>query len=478
MKNGLKIFSILLMSAIIAGCSVHELRTDEYNFPLPEAYSGEVQIADTADVKDRWWNRFNDDKLNSLIEEALRKNLDLKQAFERYNQSQAVLKSVEASQWLNLSVQGEAGRSRQQLFNQPLTSDVYRLSAAAAYEIDIWGRLSARSKAAHLDSAASKEDLIAVYMSLSATAADIYFLAVEQQEQLRLTDRIISSFRDTLQLVELRYREGIAPAIDVYQSRQNLLIAEAQRPIFDSNLSVTLHALSVLIGRIPEKNMNLISDSLPEAPVYTTGIPSDLLKKRPDIRAAMLRLIASDERYGAAIADRLPSFNMIGAYGGASERLKTILNSPNILWNLLIEMSQPVIDGGRLRAEAERTDALFRESLSFYHKTILQALKEVEDALAKNKEAIERLKLLEKRIVISESELRLALNSYTQGITDFMPVLTAQQRYYEAGRSIIDARRSLISARIALARALGGDWMEQEVSERIRAAKNKKEGSN
>jgi NodT family efflux transporter outer membrane factor (OMF) lipoprotein len=481
MKNSLNIkiyFFILLIFMITTGCSPHKLRTEEYNFPIPEKYNSEVQIRDLTYAKDRWWEHFNDERLNSLIEEALRKNLDIKQALERYNQSQAILRSVKASQWLTLSLQAEAGRTSQQLFNQPLTSDTYRLSAAAAYEIDLWGRLSARSKAAHLDYAASKEDLMALQMSISASVGDLYFFAVSQQEQLKLIDKIISSFRDMLQLVELRYAEGLTTALDVYQSRQNLLIAEAQRHIFESNLSIALHALSVLAGRTPQKDRNLVSDTMPESLELTTGVPSDLLIKRPDIKAAMLRLTASDERYGAAIADRLPSFNLVGTYGGASESLKTLLSSPNILWNLLIEVFQPVVDGGRLKAEADRAEAIFRERLSFYQNTILQALKEVEDALAKNEESTERLELLDKRFETSEAELRLAIDNYLHGVADYMPVLIAQQRYYEAGRSIIETRHSLISARIALARSLGGYWMESEVEKLIKTTQDRKEESN
>lgn len=465
----LRLAAAALLFVVLSGCSLHTLRTEEYHLPLPEKYSSDVQTTAAKAATGRWWEHFNDEKLNALIEEALRNNHDIAQAYERFQQAQAALRSVSSAEGFQMNISATGGRTRQPGMFGPEISDRYSLSAAAGYELDVWKKLSSRSEAASLDARAAKQDLMALYMSISATVADLYYLSVEQREQLGLAGRIIDSFRDTLERVERRYREGVVPVIDVYQSRQNLASAETLRPGFEGNLTVTLHALSIILGRFPESEIGLALTGLPEAPLFRAGISSELVNRRPDVRAALLRLNASDERVGAAIADRLPSFNLMGTYGGSSDRLQSVLSSPNILWNLLFEIVQPVLDSGRRKAEADRSEAAFREKLSVYHKTILQAFREVEDALARNREAGERIELLEKRALAAGSEHRVALENYMQGISDYLPVLTAQQRYYETERLLLDAKRQRISARIALARSLGGDWMEKEMEKRTTA---------
>lgn len=475
MKSGLlRYAAIFILFIFLSGCSLHTLRTGEYDMPLPEQYSSDIRTSGAAASAGKWWEHFNDGKLNGLIEESLEHNPDILQAFGRFQQAEAAFRSVSAAEGVQIGISGKAGRVRQPGMFGAVTSDSYSLSAAAGYELDVWKKLSSRTEAARLDALASGNDLMALYMSISATVADLYYLSVEQQEQVRLADRIIASFSDTLERVERRYREGVVPVIDVYQSRQNLSSAEAQRTIYRSNLSATLNALSILLGRFPGSNIMPEGAVLPSVPSFHAGIPSDLLNRRPDIQAALNRLRAGDERVGAAIAERLPSFNLAGVYGGSSDRLKTVLSSPNILWNLLIEIAQPVFDSGRRKAEAERSEAVFRERLAAYHKTVLQAFREVEDALAGEREAGERVALLGKRSLAAAAEHRLSLENYTHGISDYLPVLTAQQRYYETERLLLEAKRALISSRIALARSLGGEWMADELS-RVTAVHGEKE---
>ena len=298
---------------------------------------------------------------------------------------------------------------------------------------------------------ATEQDLKALFISVSAQAADLYYLAVEQRAQLGLSDQTIASFQDTLDRVERRYRGGLVPSIDLYQARQNLAAARAQRPLFKSRLDVTLNALSVLTGRFPDREIGGDESELKDAPVFRTGLPSQLISHRPDIHAALLRLKASDERIGAAVADRFPSFNLAGSYGGTSDRLKTVLDSPNIFWNVLLQAAQPVFDAGKRKAEVKRTEAVFRENLAGYHKTVLNAFREVEDSLSKISASEERIEMLAERVSASESALRIALDRYMRGLTDYLPVLTEQLSYFTARSNMLAERRQIISDTIQLA---------------------------
>ncbi|HDZ84025.1 MAG TPA: TolC family protein [Nitrospirae bacterium] len=165
------------------------------------------------------------------------------------------------------------------------------------------------------------------------------------------------------------------------------------------------------------------------------------------------------------MANRFPSFNLVGTYGGASTKVRNILDSPNILWNILLQAVQPVIDSGRRSAEVERTRAVFREKLAAYHKTVLNAFKEVEDSLIKNSSSEKRISMLKENMAASENSLRIALDRYIQGLTDYLPVLTGQLHNFTAKSRLLAAKRQLISDRIELARALGGEWTDEIMKE-------------
>jgi outer membrane protein TolC len=240
--------------------------------------------------------------------------------------------------------------------------------------------------------------------------------------------------------------------------------------LFRSNLAVTLNALSVLAGKFPDKSILSGEVDLPRGPVIEEGIPSQLLAMRPDIRAALSKLRAADERIAVAVADRFPSFTFSATYGGSSDRVKTVLDDPNIFWNILMQAVQPLIDSGLRKAEVDRTKAVYMERLAAYHATVLKAYSEVEDALARIKATTERISRLQKLVEASNDSLRLAIDRYMQGITDYLPVLTEQTRNYSARSNLLATRRQLISDRISLARALGGRWttgvMEKYLSEK------------
>jgi NodT family efflux transporter outer membrane factor (OMF) lipoprotein len=464
--------SLILFSALLtlSGCSVHTSKVAESAMEMPPAFSLGTK-APSAPAED-WWKKFQDPELNGLMEEAFRSNLDIAQAYERLQQSMTSVRIVNSSRGINLNIEGSGGRARRPGINGASTDDTYSLSAAASYEIDLWGKLKSRTEAARYDALASEQDLTALYISISAQLADLYYLAVEQRDQLSLTDQTIASFQDTLERVERRYRAGLVPAIDFYQSQQNLSSAKAQRPVFESRLAVTLNAISILVGRFPDRTIGGTEKDLSSGPDFHAGLPSQLLANRPDIRSAYLRIKASDERIAAAIADRFPSFNLVGSYGGSSNEVSSILDSPNIFWNILLQAAQPVLDGERRKAEVDRTESVFRENLASYHKTVLNAFKDVEDALVKIRTSKERIRMLNKTVSASDSSLRLALDRYMQGLTDYLPVLTEQVRNATAKSNLIAARRQLISERIQLARAIGGNWADEAVDQYM-TVKNK-----
>jgi NodT family efflux transporter outer membrane factor (OMF) lipoprotein len=456
----------LFLLLVLAGCSVH--RPQPVNLPVtpPVAYGEQTNAA--APLLGRWWEAFADPQLNALMETAFAGNLDLAQSYARLAQAEAVLGATGAAQWPTLDLAGSGGRRRQAgVGGVETTENSYSLSAPAAFEIDLWRKLANRTEAARLEADASREQIRALYLTLSARVADLYFFAIEEREQLALADANIAAFADTLERVERRYRAGLVPALDVYQSRQNLAAARARRPQFENTLAATEHALAVLVGRYPDRQSAGERATLPPAiPDFPAGLPSQLLASRPDVEANLQRLRASDARIAAAIADRFPALRLTGAIGGGSTELGDLLSSGNIFWSLLLNVAQPLYDGGRRKAEVERTRAVFEEDLAFYHQSVLIAFREVEDALVAGRTGTERIDRLGERVTASEAALRLALDRYLQGLSDYLPVLTAQGLHFDAQSQLLAARRQLIADRITLARALGGEWMNVEMEKR------------
>ena len=452
------------MLLITAGCSVHEPISIEPG-PLPESFLEQEKDAIVVQIGGKWWEKFGDAKLNSLMEEALGNNLDLEQAFARLDQLEAVYRLVDSQQWPFLNFDGTAGRARQfSNFNSTVGNN-YRLSATAGYELDLWQKLKSQSQAAWLDTLSSRENIKTLYLGLTAGLADLYFIAVEQRAQLQLVEEIIASYTDTVERIEFRYQLGQADALAVYQARQELAVAKQRRPVFEGILDRTEHAIAVLLGRLPENDIAGTLETLPE--LWTTlgaGMPADLLQKRPDIEAALLQVEAQDARLAAAIADRFPTFNLLGTYGVSWLDFGSITSGH--FWSLLASASQPILDGGRRKAEEDRNRAALQEVLTNYRQTVLIAFQEVEDGLSDSRASSKRLKLLIEQEAVSDANVRVARDGYYYGINDYLPVLIAERQFFDVQIQVINATRQLITDRISLVKALGGDWMDEYMTEK------------
>ena len=416
---------------------------------------------------ERWWLAFQDEQLNRLMEELFKQNLELTQLIARLDQVESLVRINRSAQLPFLSSSGSLSRSQQPGLTDDFIGNSEQLSLAAGFELDLWGKLAARTKAAQLDYAAGQQDLQTLYLGLSARLADLYFLAVEQRAQIALNDQLVASFDDTAERVERRYRLGLAPAIDMYQSRQSQTGARAVRYLYEARLAEAEHAISVLLGRYPEQNKNGSLADLPTAPeLPDVGIPADLLNNRPDLKAALTRVEAADQRIAAAIADRFPSISLSGSYGTLRQDVTAGLLTGEF-WSLLGNLTMPIVDGGRRRAEVDRQEAALREAVALYQQTVLTAFKDVEDALANNYATAQRVEQLAATAQSTSATLRLSTDRYLAGLDDYLPVLTAQRSDFETRSNLLSARKQLLVDRISLARALGGSWMRKEMNLRL-----------
>ena len=446
----------LVVACALVGCA-HE-RDLEPEIELPESFS--AQPSGPA-APDRWWESFDDPGLDALVEEALGGNFQLAQAWSRLDQVAALREQQSSFLWPTAQLEASAGRSRStDPFGNTAHGNRFSLSAAAAYEVDIWGRIAAADDAAELDLQAGQGDVESLAMTLVSQVAETWFLLLEARATLALLDSQVKTNEQFLELVQLRFSVGQARAVDVYQQRQQLMAVRSQIPLAQARAGALERALALLVGTLPGRNTLSDRAQLPELVALPgSGVPSELLENRPDLRAARLRVASQDRRVAAAIADRFPALRLTGSTGYQADAVEDLLD--RWVWSIAGSLVLPVLDGARRKAEVHRQKAVLDERLAGYSHALLTAFKEVEDAL--DGEARQQLYIaeLEAQLEVARASLRESRASYAQGLTDYLPVLQALGAVQNTERNLIGAKRQRLSYRVQLHRALGGRWTQE-----------------
>ena len=470
----------LLLPAILVivgttSCSLIKVRrTTEMPVELPENFSQAGEAA----MMPRWWESLDDPELNGLIEKALSGNFDLQAAWDRLEQSAALARKAGSAIRPSLNAEASASRTRsdrETLLGRGGSSDIgaissdladgsgttisnwFSLGLSASYEVDLWGKVRSATRAAEFNLLASREDLSAAAITLSAEVANTWYGVVQQRAVIKILAEQVKTNGEFLELVELRFKNGRASAVDVLQQRRHLERTKGEVPIARMQLEVLAHQLAVLLGKAPLKKVSGTLDVLPKLPPPpATGLPAEVLRRRPDLRAAHARLASADQSVASAIADRFPALRITGRVQTDAEEIEDVFD--DWLANLAGSLIGPVIDGGRRAAEVERARAVASERLNDYGRLVLNAFREVEDALVRERRQREYLSSLEKQIDLSRQVVKQSRLRYMQGASDYLPVLEALNTLHPIERSGFEARRLLIEYRISLYRALGGGW--------------------
>lgn len=456
MNRGLPLLLVAL--PFVSGCVLWLRDVEEAPKPPVAAEGGFARTGDAV-ASERWWESFQDPGLNRAVDGVLTGNLDLRRAWARLEQASAILDGADASYWPQINANAELRRNRQAFPFGAFLNTSYPLGLSASYEVDVWGRVAASSNAAELEFEATRQDLEAAAMTLAAQVTEAWFNLSEQHAQVALAKSQIDANRTALELVELRFEQGLVSALDVYQQRQLLVGSEAQLPLAEGRLEVARHQLAVLLGRPPREATAAPAGALPDPPpLPATGVAADLLERRPDLRAAAFRVAAADYRVAAAIANRLPTIRLSASTG--FNAFWDASPFSNWIWSLAAGLTAPIFDGGRLSAEQDRNEAVMKELVAGYGQTLLVAMREVEDALVQEDTQRRHLEQLVVQTEVASAALREARERYTAGLSDYLPVLTAMSAHQAAQRSELAARRLLLSYRVQLHRALGGHWTQ------------------
>ncbi|WP_210396227.1 efflux transporter outer membrane subunit [Motiliproteus sediminis] len=441
---------------LLGGCSVWAPVEVAPESPLPGAPAWQQpHIADAMEpVAEPWLQHFADSRLEALVSEALASNPTLRVAEFQLRESRFAADVAGAAEQPSLDANFQGGRARR----AGTSSDSFSAGLNAAWELDLWQRLSRAAQAAVTDRDALAADLRAARLSLAANVAKGWFLAVEARQQQQLSERLVANLEQSLEVLESGYRAGLVAALDIHLARANLATERSRLADRRSAVGDRLRELETLLGRYPGRALVVDAQLPPLPPAVPVGLPSQLLARRADIRAAELRLVAAGLRQDAAHADRFPRISLTGSLGGSSDELGQLLSGDSLVWSLFGNLAQPLFDGGRLEALEGQAASRFEQAQERYRATLLQAFSEVEGALEQESELRNLVASLALGVAESDLAEQLAYEQYRRGLVDIVTVLEAQRRAFNARSAYIAARNRQLQTRINLHLALGGDF--------------------
>lgn len=464
---------LVMIVMTLTGCEVGP----RYKRPItsvPQSFRGalapevsEPAISPNSIANQDWESLFTDSALQQLIIEALKNNLDLKVAAQRVLEAQAQVGVVRSQQMPSVSAGGSfsALQIPSGLANTNAAgtqNDFIRgggFSASAAWNLDFWGLYRRQTEAARAKLLESEWAQNATRTTLIQELASAYFQLRSLDAQLEVTRNTIRAREDSLKLTQSLETYGAGSHADTSQAEELLHTARANLPELRREIATQENAISILLGHVPQEiDRGRSIDDQPHPAQIPTGLPSELLERRPDIRQAEAALIAANARVGVAKAQFFPQISLTSLGGSASSQLQSIFDGGNAYWFAAGSLSQPIFEGGRLRSNYKYSQAQQQEMVVQYQKTILGALKDVSNALTSYRES-ENRRDEQARLVSSATEaVRLARLRYAGGNTSYLEVLTTDTDLYDAQVSLAQAQAQQADSLVQLYTALGGGW--------------------
>jgi len=419
-----------------------------------------------------WWKSFNDPQLDSLVERAVRTNQDLRIAEARVREARALYRIASSQLWPTVDAGGSYARQNQSK-NQPVLgslpmpqgipyeNNVYQAGFDASWEVDVFGGNRRGVEAGKAEVAAAEFGRRNVLVTLLGEVARNYVELRGCQRRLEIATNNLKTQEEALALTQDRFKNGLTSDLDVQQAATLLANTRAVIPTLESGIQGYIHRLGVLLGQPPEALLAELSapaaipSSPPEVPV---GLPSELLRRRPDVQQAERQLAASTARIGVATADLFPKFSLTGVAGFESTSASDWFAGGSKFWSLGPTVQWRIFDAGRIRANIRVQNARQEQALAAYEETVLMSFEDVENSLvAYAKEQIRR-RSLEDAVNSSQDSLHLANQLYSNGLASFINVLDAERSLYQAEDALAVSDKAVTQNLISLYKALGGGW--------------------
>jgi multidrug efflux system outer membrane protein len=454
------------LSLILCACAIGP----NYRRPEvaePPAFRGDEApgAASIADLP--WWELFRDETLKGLIEEALDQNHDLRIAAARVEQARYAVGVVRADALPQVGYEASAERTRRNLPESGLhrTGNIFFGALDTAWEIDLWGRIRRSTEASLADLYNAEDARRGVVLLLVTDVAQAYLELRELDLELEIALRTRDSFQQTFDLFERQLRGGVGTRLATSRAEASLASTSAVIPDLERQIVAKENQLGILLGRppgeIPRGSVLTDQDFAPEIPV---GLPSDLLRRRPDVLQAEDAIVAANAQVGVAIADFFPRIGLTALYGAQSSDLDDIVHGGSNVWSIAAALSGPLFQSGRLYYGYKFDVAAWEESLTAYQQTVLNALAEVSNALVSRQKLAVSTAELERQVTALQAAVELSNSRFTGGLANYYEVLESQQELFPAEIALARNRLDELLSVVALYRALGGGWEGEEAA--------------
>ncbi len=451
---------------LLAACTVgpHYQRP---SLPVPAQHRGEPAPSQASLADTRWPDLFPDDTLKQLIATALAHNFDLALATERLEEARARYRIAGANQYPFIYAQGTAaavrtstiGSSVQTPAGSSTDASYSQIGAALSWELDLWGRVRRLKESARAEYLATEEARRGVTVSLIGDVAGNYFTLRERDLELRIARGTRDIAERNLKLIRLRHDHGAANGLDVHQAEQFYYLTTVRMASVEGDIGQVENGLSLLLGSLPgsiARGRRIENFELP--PQLLSGLPSSLIDRRPDIRAAEQMLISANAQIGVAKAYYFPQITLTGALGGQSRALTELFTAPARYWALAPAAILPIFTAGQVRMAVRLSEARKREMLIDYQKTIYTAFREVSDALIRYDHVREQRRQEDLLVQALTEASRLSTLRYQGGADSYLQVFSAERDLFQGQLTQAQLRLQELLAFVDLYRALGGGW--------------------
>jgi NodT family efflux transporter outer membrane factor (OMF) lipoprotein len=459
---------VLSVSAYpLAGQSKKQKVRKQPRVEVPETWTtspAEGVSTQAAQLKD-WWKDFHDAQLDALVEQALTANTDLKIADARVNEVRAMRGVADSARYPTIE-QSDVIARRRTVIQTPKSIGVvegglFQIGFDANWELDFFGGVRNSVKAANAEVIAAEESRRDVMVTVIAEVARNYIALRGYQRQLEVARSNIATQRDTGELTAVRAKAGLATELDVSRAEAQLALTEAVVPELESLIANTAHRLGVLLGKQPGA---LLSDLQAVEPIPATprevpvGLPSELLRRRPDVRRAEAEIIAQTAKLGVARSELYPKFQLTGLLGRTATSLGGLTLGLGNFFSIGPSIKLPIFNHGRIRSNIKAEDARLDQAILVYEDTLRHSLEDVENSLTSYEREREQRTTLAKAVASNRRSVDLAKELYTAGLSDFLSVLEAQKELYNSENELAQSEAAVSINLVALYKALGGGW--------------------